>query len=168
MSPEPARPLYDEIGGGKISHHQVKIEIEALLDHLRRHQHAPRPLFRATIATKPFQDLPLDVLAVAHRKPGMEHRGVDARLSQFLSGFDRIIDGISHPGHGCTRSRRSDNRRDSARWIGKSLYLNPPRQTWRHRASFGGTPAREMPLSADIRLRFIGLGASTKPTRNAD
>jgi len=67
MPPEPARPLYDEIGRGKVGHHQVKIEIEALLDHLRRHQHPPLSLLGATIATEPSQNRPLDVLPIANR-----------------------------------------------------------------------------------------------------
>ena len=45
MPPQTPGALDKKIGGGKVGHHQIEIEVQALLHHLGRHQ---RPVARGT------------------------------------------------------------------------------------------------------------------------
>src|SRR4051794_20520298 len=134
MPPQPACSLDHEIGRGEISYHQVKVEIEALLDDLCRHQHAPLPRLWPSIRPKPTQDLRLDVLSLTHCEAGMEKARVEASRSQRFDRFDCIINRIAHPGHRSTSSRSISNGSNGGSSISKSLNDNPARKTRRDRA----------------------------------
>ncbi len=50
MPPQTPGALDKKIGGGKIGHHQIEIEVQALLHHLGRHQHTVARATRAVPA----------------------------------------------------------------------------------------------------------------------
>ena len=90
---KPAGALQQQVDRRPVGYHQIKVDIEALLDHLRRnHDGAPLPI---PIFAKFPKHLLLDVLAPDRQKPAMEQDQVVCGDVQFAA-LARLIKQAIH------------------------------------------------------------------------
>ena len=100
VAPEAAGALDEQVDGGEIGNHEIEVEVEALFDDLRGHQHPATTLGRPGVLAEPLQHVFLDAQPVAHGEAGMEELRRDVPLAQQPHGGDGIVHRVAHPGDG--------------------------------------------------------------------
>jgi len=111
MAVQPAAPLQEQIDRAQVGDQEIEVEVEALLDDLRRDQQPALALGARPVVG---QDLALDGASVAAPEPRMEQLRRKPRGNGRFEGSLRFSDGVANPtdcGAGANRLGQNWNHR---------------------------------------------------------
>jgi hypothetical protein len=99
VAAEPSGALEYEVDRRKIGHQDIKIEVEALLDHLGGNDNMPVSLLRFASRTKGIDHSLFDPGPIANAKSGVKKSDpLDAELgSELKVNLLRIVHGVADP-----------------------------------------------------------------------
>ena len=95
VTPQAPGPLHQRPDRGQIGNHQVEIQVERGLDHLRRHQHPSRPA--DAIAAETVLHGGFMLQPVGHREPRVQQDDLESRFAQCHGRCNGAADGIAYP-----------------------------------------------------------------------
>src|SRR6516164_7857600 len=93
MSPQATGTLDHEVYWREVGDHEIKINIEALLNDLCRDEYTP---FAITGPARPeaLHHLLFDLLAITHRKSRMKKQRIESCQPQSIPDFDRPVHSV--------------------------------------------------------------------------